>query len=576
MLILQCDEKKPSCNNCIRRQQICPGYADVFDGAHRSQNHVVIRRLEKQNAARDADSTSSTPSSDASLELTPFSSRASTDGASTKPTRPLQWIIYSSTEEERGEDEKMLQLEKAHLPRSAEFDTRTTQITIPVSLRQSPEDASVNFFFRHYTGTIYDYQLHNSLPMLWQPLYLASAVNSPLRLATAAVTVNITMMWSFKGCDARPARKLFTQALTATRQAIDNPSEKAMDELLLTILIFDLYDALVLHYVRNRPHDYGKHKDGALALLRHRGEDNFSTQSGRMLANATRNGFIGYCLDKRIPMPAGSEAFFSHPSLMDSKSTQLESLASQIINTQARLWAIRRGGPFARDIGRLRQAREEIIADAIRIDELMMSWRRGITAQEWLPHYISREDVAPSILAAGFYGSRCAVWVDLIFAQMSNIYTSQRLLTLQIIRQALADEPSLLVDPKYRAYLAKANTTVQSLADSILETVPMHLGDTVVPTNPIYSSGITFPYKVIKDPLTGEKRSIPPLQGTDFKMKAAAAGGWNIFGHLVDLYRLAEPEDDAEPLNLRDGQLNWIKGQVKRLQTTFLYSDPVW
>jgi hypothetical protein len=145
-----------------------------------------------------------------------------------------------------------------------------------------------------------------------------------------------------------------------------------------------------------------------------------------------------------------------------------------------------------------------------------------------------------------------------------------------MIRQSLADEPTLLADPKYRAYLAKANGAVQSLVDCICETVPFHLGDTVVPTNPIYSSEVALPCKIVTDPSTGETRSVPDLEGSDFRMRAAASGGWMVFAHLVDIYRLAEPEDDAEPIVLRDGQLDWIKGQIKRLQTTFLYCDPLW
>jgi hypothetical protein len=384
------------------------------------------------------------------------------------------------------------------------------------------------------------------------------------------------MMWSFQGCDARPARKLFTKAIAATREAINNPTEKSMDELLMTILIFDLYDALVLHYVRNAPTSYGKHKDGALALVKHRGLSNFTSLAGRALTNATRNGFLDYSLSQRTPMPAGSEEIFSHPAIGESRAAQLDVLTIETINTQARLWALRRDVTSTMTSAQRRKAFEDIIADAIRIDELFMAWKRGITCRDWLPLFVSRDDVPRSILTAGFYGTKCAVWNDLTGAEIYNQHASRRLFTLQMIRQSLADEPTLLADPKYRAYLAKANGAVQSLVDCICETVPFHLGDTVVPTNPVYSSEVALPCKIITDPSTGETRSVPDLEGSDFRMRAAASGGWMLFAHLVDIYRLAEPEDDAEPIVLRDGQLDWIKGQIKRLQTTFLYCDPLW
>ena len=147
--------------------------------------------------------------------------------------------------------------------------------------------------------------------------------------------------------------------------------------------------------------------------------------------------------------------------------------------------------------------------------------------------------------------------------------------TLQIIRQCFADEPSLLFEPRNQAFLAKANATIQSLVDFTLETVPFHIGDTVVPTNPMYSEEIDFPCAFVTSPQTGLTEQIPDFSGV-YKDRAAASGGWTIFPHLVDIYRLAEPEKDAVPMVLRDGQLEWIKGQVKRLQTIFLFCDPVW
>ncbi|ETI22792.1 hypothetical protein G647_06868 [Cladophialophora carrionii CBS 160.54] len=575
---VKCDQGKPSCNNCIRRRTVCPGYGDVFDGAHRNQNKVVIRKVKKQNVAEEADPASSTPGSDLTAEISPgTTSTASNDSATTKPQGPLQWIIYSATPEERGGSHgKALQLGKSRPARSSETEQTVPLLSIPESLKQSPEDASINFFFRFYTGTIYDPHLHHSFALLWQPLYLRSSANSPLRLATAAVTVNITMMWSFQGCDARPARKLFTEAIAATREAINNPTEKNMDELLMTILIFDLYDSLVLHYVRNAPTKYGKHKDGALALVKHRGLSNYASIVGRALTNATRHNFLDYSLSHRIPMPAGSEEIFSHPAIGESRAAQLDVLTIETVNTQARLWALRRDASSTMTRAQRRKAYEDIIADAIRIDELFMTWKRAITSPDWLPLFVSREEVPPSILTAGFYGTKCAVWKDLAAAEVYNLHASRRISVLQMIRQSLADEPTLLAEANYRAYLAKANAAVQSLVDCICETVPFHLGDTVVPTNPMYSSGVAMPSKTVTDPSTGETRRIPDLEGSDFKMRAAASGGWMIFSHLVDIYRLAEPEDDAESIVLRDGQLEWVKGQIKRLQTTFLYCDPLW
>jgi hypothetical protein len=158
---------------------------------------------------------------------------------------------------------------------------------------------------------------------------------------------------------------------------------------------------------------------------------------------------------------------------------------------------------------------------------------------------------------------------------MSNHYYQHRLLNLQLVRQALADNPSLLSITENRQLLHTTDATVQRLVDAVCDCIPFHLGDTVVLTNPMYSDEINFPIKTLTDPTTGETTTIP-YQIPIYKTRAAASGGWTLFPYVCEIYRLAEPEDDAVPIALRDGQLDWIKSQVKRMQKIFLYCDPVW
>ncbi|KIX02829.1 uncharacterized protein Z518_08772 [Rhinocladiella mackenziei CBS 650.93] len=575
LIAWQCDQTKPHCNNCTRRRQVCPGYADVFDGAHRNQNKVVIRRFEKENAAKEARSTSSSPSSEPSSDVTSTTSKSSAPTSTMNPNVPLQWIIYSAPREEPGsENSDSRPTEEASSTVATDVPFNNSMSMIPGTVKQDPQEASICFFFRHYTGTIYDQQTHNGFTNMWQPLYLRSSAFSPLRTATAAVAVNVSMMWCFRGCDTRPARSLFTKAIAATREAINNPSQSDMDELLMTILVFDLYDSLVLHYVPDAS-PYGKHKEGALALVKHRGISNYATDMSRALANSTRHALLDYSLSTRVPIPSGVEKYFDHPSLTFSKATHLDMLSISITNAQTRLWNLRRESPLLKSFSERRKEYEEIIAEAMRLDELIMTWKRGITDQYWIPQYVDREEVAPTIREAGFYGNRCPVWVDLSFSESWNIYYKRRIFILQMIRQAFADMPCLLNDAKSQSVLAKANSTLQLLVDSLCESVPFYIGDIMSPTNPMYSHGINFPYKIITNSQTGVTTSIPDSKSS-YRIRAAASGGWMIFPYLVTIWRLAEPEDDAVPFVLREGQLDWVKGQVKRLQTIFLFCDPVW
>jgi hypothetical protein len=163
----------------------------VFDGAHRSQNKVVVRRVEKQNARWKSDSSSSSSASPASSAITPIPSNALSEVVAAKPRGPIQWIVYSAPkEEEPDEEDRSLQLATEQSPWLADLEASSFDFTIPDTLKQDPQDASINFFFRHYTGIVEDNELHNNFSQVWQPLYLRTTANSPLRLATAAVTVS--------------------------------------------------------------------------------------------------------------------------------------------------------------------------------------------------------------------------------------------------------------------------------------------------------------------------------------------------------------------------------------------------
>lgn len=338
----------------------------------------------------------------------------------------------------------------------------------------------------------------------------------------------------------------------------------------MTVLIFDLYDSLITHYVP-KPVTQGKHKAGALALARLRGGSNYATPLSRSLAYATRHSLLSYALSTRRPLPPGAAEIFNDPDMPEGKVAQLDLLTVMVADLQSRLWDLRRG--------KTSQERQSIYAgiidEALKIDGMLVEWKQALTDPKWQPSYVHRDNVAPSIRAAGFYGDYCTVWAHLAYVEITNHFHQRRLVNLQIIRQALADEPDLLCLTRYRDALSTTNATVQAAVDAICESVPFHLGDTVTPRNPIYCDEIQFPSKLIQDQTTGETFVIPSPT-SDHKTRAAASGGWTLFPFVVEVYRLADPEDDAVPIVLREGQLEWLEGQIKRLQTIFLYCDPVW
>ena len=180
-----------------------------------------------------------------------------------------------------------------------------------------------------------------------------------------------------------------------------------------------------------------------------------------------------------------------------------------------------------------------------------------------------------SIQTAGFYGDRCILWADLTFGGNWILFAICYIFTLQIIRQCFADEANPIDRPGNHELLSKADTKIQDLVDFICEAIPFFLGDTVTPKNPVHGTSVNLPSTVRHGHQTGLYEPIPSL-GSNHQKRAAASGGWILFPHLVNLWRFAEPEDDAVPIILREGQLSWIQDQVKRLQRIYLFCESVW
>lgn len=144
---LQCDETRPTCNQCAKSRRQCPGYRDEFDIVHRNETQATERRAKrvtKKSAVRrpateplswpSSSSSSSPPSSPKSEEsraLSPASSDSSVSSAEALPRTPAipiqdhaaclfvsNFILVPRQETSRGYMDFVLPLMKQAGPRS--------------------------------------------------------------------------------------------------------------------------------------------------------------------------------------------------------------------------------------------------------------------------------------------------------------------------------------------------------------------------------------------------------------------------------------------------------------------------
>jgi len=125
---------------------------------------------------------------------------------------------------------------------------------------------------------------HHHLPIL----YARSRADSPLTMATDAVALSL-----FSGLRGRKhlfllAQETYTKALNALRRAVADPVEALCDETLASVLLLAQYE----NFSVGAASSWDNHIEGAVTLVKMRGEKQLRTRIGRALSSATNNRMV--------------------------------------------------------------------------------------------------------------------------------------------------------------------------------------------------------------------------------------------------------------------------------------------
>ena len=240
-------------NYCIRRRQACPGYKDDFDVVLKDQTTKLPERIQKRKAAQAR--------RQAKLNNALGLSNGQRLSATEKPASDDYPAICTSPSAKTGEHEALCFF----------FDNYAT----------APRDDLTNRGFFEYI----------------LPVFEKAPSDSPAALATIAVATNMHTLWRYEGPDQPFPHSCYTRAVSSTKAAIEDPNLSKSDNLLLAVLLLDFYDVISRRLSNMPPPE--QHQDGALALVRHRGKDNFKTNLGTRLLFAIRHRCVTAALEGR-------------------------------------------------------------------------------------------------------------------------------------------------------------------------------------------------------------------------------------------------------------------------------------
>ncbi|KAI4283328.1 MAG: hypothetical protein L6R38_002243 [Xanthoria sp. 2 TBL-2021] len=381
---IKCDEAKPTCSYCLKRQLPCWFPKSQFEVAWRDQNQVASNAVQRRLNARD---------------------KASPDAE-----------------------------------RSSKEMTRPDTFNLPRVLPQDHDHYALTFLFNSYLlPSILSNHQAGFLGCVY-PVWAQAAPSSPLRPAVNAVAQALLEAWSFLNPNAPHslARSHYAQGIVAVRRQLQN-AEDIDDDLLLATLLLDMYDG-IRSFCGARPHE-GPHVRGSAAMIENRRKlpVNSKTSQGTLLG--VRSRIVGDALRKGEHVSLNVLTWTT--SIQSSPRTpelDLEAINIEVANLQVSALGLKADSAGVATLG------SELLNKANELDERLVAWAATLP-EEWIPHCIMDSETLPrSIRDAGLYQDHCTVHKSIWTADALNIYCCSRikiklvtLACLEYVTQWVAD-----------------------------------------------------------------------------------------------------------------------------------------
>ncbi|KAG9230264.1 hypothetical protein BJ875DRAFT_161677 [Amylocarpus encephaloides] len=260
---IKCDETKPTCNQCAKSRRVCPGYKDDFDLVFRNETRVTERRARK-----------------------------SLDGkkANHQIMIPNQETVFRSG---------------SLIAPDSNTETRITR-TSPMALSVPVEQQAPCFFLSNFVlSPTDDKDTPRGYFDFLVPLMKSETPDSHLALAfSAAAMASMSNRpdTRMRGDIRQMAVAQYTKALKATNIALQSPRSQKTDQTLAAILMLGFFETITSE--NNSATAWYSHVDGAVQLVRMRGQKQLRTKVGQGLFQVVRTQMVINCMTSN-KMPKG-------------------------------------------------------------------------------------------------------------------------------------------------------------------------------------------------------------------------------------------------------------------------------
>ncbi|KAF1848216.1 uncharacterized protein K460DRAFT_364186 [Cucurbitaria berberidis CBS 394.84] len=485
---IKCDEKRPICGNCKKSGRDCPGYPDEFDLVFRDENKAMAKKARKSSGPTL--STSSTvgssstigsssavgSSSHASPNLSPSPSFEVSPGESSFQVA----LSRSRTPSDLSQSQQLLGLPNyttPPLPLHQIFDFEAfvwnLEHAVPPTIQLAPECEAIPFFFKNFITLPQQAESTRGYLEYLVPLYNRARSTSVLHLATTAVAMATCGQYPGRQDLLRQAVLTYGKAIKKLNDDLKDPAMSKSDETVLAILMFSLYETIMS--TDDSITAWGNHVDGAVALTKLRGTDQFKDPLSHAIFRAVRTMMITSCVQRSKPVEdfPGSKGWVGHGNISDENAAnRLTLICIDLPNLRARA---NRLTTIPYDVTQESEAKQ-VLDFAQMVDGNLEEWYRTLPP-EWKHRIIGivSETVTPEDVAlADKWPGEQHVYHDVPLASIMNDYRVCRIFCRRVIMACVTWlNFGGYVDSE--GVYDKSVFAIQQTVDEISACVPFHM-----------------------------------------------------------------------------------------------------
>ncbi|KAH7131382.1 hypothetical protein B0J13DRAFT_103236 [Dactylonectria estremocensis] len=471
---IRCDQTSPSCGQCVKRHQTCPGYRNQVDLMFRDENSHVISRARKTRSRPQARKKGQIPG-----PTCPFPSPRPAPSATPTPTTKAPAAcdsnasVFSALNSRSSTSPSQVSSDSNDGDIWAnEYSTKNQfldQTLLGEGVSPSLQDQGISFFWARYVATDNGcYQNYSFIYNIWKPPDLDAPHEDAVAFSMTAV--------GLAGLSQQltdPARRAelvtrsiesYTLAARLMRLTLDDPVKTIKDTTLLAVLILGIYESITGRSPQTMRR-WQNHLKAASEIAERRGPAQFGTDAGARMFIMLSQSVLISCIQSDLPIPT---------AMVDLRgqfrpSGELDGPAWRLVDPVYRTLQVRA------DIksGKLHDI-NDIVEKLTHIDDefaLILSE----LPPPWQYRRIQLTQTDPRVL-----GRWCYVYSGLLQATAWNGVRAIRILLLETILKQLCRgctgiDRTSLSDP-HQKRLERTVELLGLLGEAIVASVPQHFG----------------------------------------------------------------------------------------------------